>query len=31
MAFDPVFGVQLFFGGEAEEGASSYANTVECW
>ena len=31
MAFDPVAGVQVSFGGEAEQGASSYANTVECW
>ena len=31
MAFDPIFGVQVFFGGEAAGGESSYANTVECW
>jgi hypothetical protein len=30
MAFDPVAGVQVFFGGEASEGEASYANTVEC-
>jgi hypothetical protein len=30
MAYDPVAHVQVFFGGEADQGASSYGNTVEC-
>jgi hypothetical protein len=30
MAYDPVGQVQVFFGGEAAGGESSYGNTVEC-
>jgi hypothetical protein len=31
MAYDPVAQAQVFFGGEAAGGESSYGNTVECW
>jgi hypothetical protein len=30
MAFDPVAGVQVFFGGEGPNGEYAYDNTVEC-
>jgi hypothetical protein len=30
MARDAVGGVQVFFGGEASGGQTSYGNTVEC-
>jgi len=31
MAFDPVMGVQVFFGGSSQKPFTVHANTVECW